>query len=110
MAARYAMVRRAIRPLSPGIDVRLGSWYDLDHHRYDCVVYVKDGIKSPAHLAREAARFNFEDGTGSYPVTVWVSPAGCPVGGSTGVTHRARAVGASRFDRTAGPFSVVRWL
>jgi hypothetical protein len=84
MAARYAMVRRGIRPLSPGIDVRLGSWYDLDHHRYDCVVYVKDGITSPAHLAREAARLNFEDGTGSYPVTVWVSPSGCPVGGSTG--------------------------
>jgi hypothetical protein len=81
MAARYAMVRRGIRPLSPGIDVRLGSWYDLDHHRYDCAVYVKDGISSPAHLAREVAGFKFEDGTGSYPVTVWVSPAGCPRGG-----------------------------
>jgi hypothetical protein len=78
MAARYAMVRRGIRPLSPGIDVRLGSWYDLDHHRYDCAVYVKDGVSSPARLAREVARFKFEDGTGSYPVTVWVSPAGCP--------------------------------
>jgi hypothetical protein len=78
MAARYAMVRRGIRPLSPGIDVRLGSWYDLDHHRYDCVVYVKDGITSPARRATKAARFNFEDGTGVYPVTMWVSPAGCP--------------------------------
>jgi hypothetical protein len=78
MAARYAMVRRGIRPLSPGIDVRLGSWYDLDHHRYDCAVYVKDGISSPARVATEVARFNFEDGTGRYPVTVWVSPAGCP--------------------------------
>jgi hypothetical protein len=81
MAARYAMVRRGIRPLSPGIDVRLGSWYDLDHHRYDCVVYVKDGSTSPAHRATEVARFNFEDGTGAYPVTVWVSPRGCPRGG-----------------------------
>jgi hypothetical protein len=72
------MVRRGIRPLSPGIDVRLGSWYDLDHHRYDCAVYVKDGVSSPARLARQVARFKFEDGTGSYPVTVWVSPAGCP--------------------------------
>jgi hypothetical protein len=81
MAARYAMVRRGIRPLSPGIDVRLGSWYDLDHRRYDCVVYVKDGITSPAHPATRVARFNFEDGTGVYPVTMWVSPAGCPRGG-----------------------------
>jgi hypothetical protein len=81
MAARYAMVRRGIRPLSPGIDVRLGSWYDLDHHHYDCTVYVKDAVSSPAHQAREVARFNFEDGTGAYPVTVWVSPAGCPRGG-----------------------------
>jgi hypothetical protein len=88
MAARYAMVRRGIRPLSPGIDVRLGSWYDLDHRRYDCTVYVKDGITSPAQLASEAARFSFEDGTGSYPVTVWVSPAGCPRGTDSGQARR----------------------
>ena len=81
MAARYAMVRRGIRPLSPGVDVRLGSWYDLDHHRHDCAVYVKDGTSSPARVATEVARFDFEDGTGRYPVTVWVSPAGCPRAG-----------------------------
>ncbi|HWX96414.1 MAG TPA: hypothetical protein VNZ01_06130 [Solirubrobacteraceae bacterium] len=78
MAARFAMVRRGIRPLSPGIDVRLGSFYELDHHRYDCAVYVQDRSRSPARQAAEVARFSFEDGTGSYPVTVWVSPAGCP--------------------------------
>ena len=78
MAARFALVRRGIRPLSPGIDVRLGSWYELDHHRYDCAVYVQDGSRNPAHLATAVARFNFEDGTGTYPVTAWVSPAGCP--------------------------------
>jgi hypothetical protein len=88
MAARYAMVRRGIRPLSPGIDVRLGSWYDLDHRRYDCTVYVKDGITSPAQLASEAARFNFEDATGSYPVTVWVSPAGCSRGAASRQARR----------------------
>jgi hypothetical protein len=87
MAARYAMVRRGIRPLSPGIDVRLGSWYDLDHRRYDCAVYVKDGTSSPAHLASEVARFSFEDGTGSYPVTVWISRSGCPNGGPTRVAR-----------------------
>jgi hypothetical protein len=82
MAARFAMVRRGIRPLSPGIDVRLGTWYDLDHHRYDCAVYVQDGSRSPARQAEAVAHFSFEDGTGSYPVTVWVSPAGCPRGGA----------------------------
>jgi hypothetical protein len=84
MAARFAMVRRAIHPLSPGIDVRLGSWYELDHHRYDCAVYVQDASRRPARAAAVVARFGFQDGTGSYPLTVWVSPAGCPRGGATG--------------------------
>jgi hypothetical protein len=86
MAARFALIRRGVRPLSPGIDVRLGTWYSLDHHRYDCTVYVKDGTSRPATQAARVARFNFEDGTGSYPVTVWVSPARCPRGGSTSST------------------------
>jgi hypothetical protein len=80
MAARFAMVRRGIRPLSPGIDVRLGSWYELDHHRYDCAVYVQDASRRPARGAVTVARFSFEDGTGRHPVTAWVSPAGCPRG------------------------------
>ena len=109
MAARYAMVRRGIRPLSPGIDVRLGSWYDLDHHRYDCVVYVKDGVTTPARLASEVARFNFDDGTGSYPVTVWVAPAGCPAGGSTRGAP-ARAARAFGFDEASEPFGAGRRL
>jgi hypothetical protein len=83
MATRFALIRRGIRPMSPGIDVRLGTWYSLDHRRYDCTVYVKDGTSRPAARAARVARFNFEDGTGSYPVTVWVSPARCPRGGST---------------------------
>src|SRR5581483_3256873 len=36
MAARLALVERGIRPLSPGTDTRVGSWYELDHHHYDC--------------------------------------------------------------------------
>jgi hypothetical protein len=78
MATRFAMVRRGIQPLSPGIDVRLGSWYELDHHRYDCAVYVEDASRRPGRQAAAAASFSFQDGTGSYPVTAWVSPAGCP--------------------------------
>jgi hypothetical protein len=93
MAARFAMVRRGIRPLSPGIDVRLGSWYELDHHRYDCAVYVQDSSKRPAPRATAVARLRFEDGTGSYPVTAWVAPAGCQRGAA--VARHAPSIGRS---------------
>jgi hypothetical protein len=79
-AARFAMLRRGIRPLSPGIDVRLGTWYSIRHRRYDCTVYVEDGARRPAPSAVAVARMRFDDGTGSYPVSVWVAPAGCPRG------------------------------
>jgi hypothetical protein len=81
MAARFALVRRDIRPLSPGKDVRLGSWYEQDHRRYDCVVYVRDGTAKPASRASLLASVSFNDGTGGYPVSVWSAPAGCPAGG-----------------------------
>ena len=84
MAARFALVRRGIRPLSPGTDTRLGSWYELRHRRYDCTVYVDDGVASPARRAAVAARLMFRDSTGSHPMSVWVSPAGCPRSGSIG--------------------------
>jgi hypothetical protein len=93
MAARFALVRRGIRPLSPGTDVRLGSWYELDHHRYDCVVYVDDGTASPARRATVVARVTFSDGSGSYPVTVWLSRRGCPRGGTP--TQRRSSARAS---------------
>jgi len=78
MAARFALVRRGIRPLSPGTDTRLGSWYQLDHHRYDCTVYVEDGGAMPD--ARAAMIAGVSDA--GHPVSVWVSPAGCPKGGA----------------------------
>ncbi len=77
MAARFALVRRGIRPLSPGTDTRLGSWYQLDHHRFDCTVYVEDGHARPD--ARAAMIAGVTDA--GHPVSVWVSPAGCPRGG-----------------------------
>lgn len=80
MAARFAMVRRGIRPLSPGTDTRLGSWYELDHHRYDCTVYVKDGKAAPIPAAALIASVTYK---GGYPVSVWMSPGGCPASGST---------------------------
>jgi hypothetical protein len=80
MAARFAMVRRGIRPLSPGTDTRLGSWYELDHHRYDCTVYVKDGKAALIPAAALIASVTYK---GGYPVSVWMSPGGCPASGST---------------------------
>ena len=85
MATRFALLRREIRPLSPGKDVRLGSWYELGHHRYDCTVWVQDGTRSPALRARMLAQARFDDGTGSYPVSVWSSPAGCPQRSTAGL-------------------------
>lgn len=77
-AARFALVRRGIRPLSRGASFRLGAWYEPDHHHYDCIVYVNDGIASPARHAVVVTRVSFSDSTGSHAVTVWVSRAGCP--------------------------------
>jgi hypothetical protein len=77
MAARFALRRRGIRPLSPGIDTRLGAWYELDHHRYDCAVYVNDGQARPSPRAAVVARVDLKDSAGSHPVTVWSSRAGC---------------------------------
>jgi hypothetical protein len=77
-AARFALVRRGIRPLSRGASFRLGAWYEPDHHHYDCIVYVDDGIASPARQAVAIARVSFSNSTGSHAVTVWVSRARCP--------------------------------
>jgi hypothetical protein len=77
MAARYAMVRRGIRPLSNGTNSRLGPWYELDHRRYDCTVYVNDGNRRPAPHAAVIARVTYKEGSASYPVSIWVSRAGC---------------------------------
>jgi hypothetical protein len=74
MAARFAMVRRGIRPVSPGSDLRLGSWYELRHLRYDCAVYVRDGTARPARGASAIAHLRFAD----VPLTVWLTPVGCP--------------------------------
>jgi hypothetical protein len=90
MATRFALLKRGIRPLAPGTDVRLGSWYQLDHRAFDCAVYVKDGSSRPAPKSTAVARFRFEDGTGSYPVTVWVSAVGCPRKAGNGSPAQAK--------------------
>ena len=81
MAARFALVRRGIRPLSPGTDTRLGSWYQLDHKRYDCTVDLEDGKARPSRRAVLIASFTYDE---SYPVSVWMWPDGCPFNGAIG--------------------------
>lgn len=77
MAARFALVRQGIRPLSRGTNSRLGAWYEPDHHHYDCVVYVDDGVASPSRRAVAIARVFSSNSTGSHTVTVWMSRARC---------------------------------
>jgi hypothetical protein len=75
MAARYALLKNGDRPLSPGSDTRLPSWYRLEHHRYDCTLYLRDGTASPHRGAVAIDTFTFK---ATHPVSVWVYPAGCP--------------------------------
>jgi hypothetical protein len=88
MAARLALVERGIRPLSPGTDTRVGSWYELDHHRYDCGIYVDDGSTSPNSAAVRLTAFTYAR---TYPVSLWMAPAGCPRGGEAAIPAAARA-------------------
>jgi hypothetical protein len=74
MAARFALVRRGVRPLSPGTDTRLGGWYELGDRRYDCTVYLQDGERRPDRRAVRIAGFTYDR---TYPVSVWMWPAGC---------------------------------
>lgn len=74
MAARLALVRHGVHPVSPGTDTRLGQWYDLDHRRYRCTVYVQDGVSAPVRGAGRLAALDYA----GKPIGVWVYPAGCP--------------------------------
>ena len=62
---------------------------------YDCTVDVKDGNASPGHRSALLARIVFSPGPQRFPISVWVSPAGCPRGG------RARAPANPRQARVA---------
>jgi hypothetical protein len=77
MAARYSLLEHGVRAVSPGSDTRAGSWYELDHVRYDCTVYISDGTAPPS---RPAALLDTVVYAGSYPVSTWLAPAGCPKG------------------------------
>jgi hypothetical protein len=92
MAARYALVTRGVRPLSPGIDTRLGSWYELDHHRYDCSLYIDDGASAPVAGSRAIAHLDYDYGAGPNRVTVWMTPYPCRASPAPGASSAARRV------------------
>jgi hypothetical protein len=95
MAARFALVEHGTRPISPGTDTRVGSWYELDHVPYDCTVYIEDGTAPPSRSAAQLAGVVYGR---SYPVSAWLAPAGCPAGhpttpASSTAVHGATTVG-----------------
>lgn len=73
-ALRYLLVRHGVRTLSPGADVRLGSYYDLDRRPYDAALYVSDRLGPPAPRTRLIARARYVDGWGPWTVSVWRGP------------------------------------
>jgi hypothetical protein len=98
MAARLTLVERGIRPLSPGTDTRVGSWYELDHHRYDCAVYVDDGDVAPNTAAVRLTAITYAR---RYPLSVWLAPAGCPRGGQTAIPVTATGAASAGTATTA---------
>jgi hypothetical protein len=80
MGARFALVRRGVRPLSPGSDYRLGSWYELGDHSYNCTIDLEDGDVRPHSTAVLLSRFTYDR---RYPVSMWLWPAGCPAARQT---------------------------
>jgi hypothetical protein len=58
-ALRYLLVRHGGRVVSEGADLRLGTYYDVDHHPYQATVYVRDRLGQPAPLTRLVARAHY---------------------------------------------------
>jgi hypothetical protein len=117
MAARFAMVRRGIRAVSPGTDTRLGAFYELRRLRYDCSVALRNGSRPPGGAGpRQAAvaTLRYSQARAGRPITVWLSPPGCPRAApasrhaapasrrsAPGSGHPPRAHGAAASGRTA---------
>lgn len=110
MSARYALVEQGVRPISPGTDTRVGSWYELDHHAYDCTVYIEDGTRRPsptkpteARSARAALLASVVY-AGSHTVSAWVAPAGCPAG------HPSKPLSLTATTGTTAPGYRIIWV
>jgi hypothetical protein len=71
-ALRYFLVRHHVRPLAAGSAPRLGTWYELYNRPYADVVYVNDGVRSPARRARLVDRVRFSDRGMREVVSLWL--------------------------------------
>jgi hypothetical protein len=55
-AIKFLLRKRGLRVLQKGATARLGPWYELDHRRYDYVVYAYDGRRPRDPAATVLAR------------------------------------------------------
>jgi hypothetical protein len=72
-AIRYLLARHGVRALGQGSKARIGDWYELYDRPYQYVVYLRDGVASPAISSRLIDRVRVVDGTGAHVVSEWVS-------------------------------------
>jgi hypothetical protein len=93
-ALRYLLVRHGVRVLGRGARLRLGSYYELDHHPYDASLYVADRLGRPASHTRLVGRAHYVDGWGPWTVSVWEGP------GSTTAAPRGARSGRPRGSRS----------
>jgi hypothetical protein len=73
-ALRFLLVRHGDRVLAQGSYPRLGSYYELDHHPYQWIVYLRDGKRREPHMTL-AARVRFRDPWGTDILSAWVARA-----------------------------------
>ena len=73
-ALRYALSARGTRALGNLATLRDGSWYELDHRRYDAVVSIwSNGNTPPVPPERIVARAGISDSRGRHVLTAAVS-------------------------------------
>jgi hypothetical protein len=73
-AIRYLLARHGVRALGQGSKARIGDWYELYDRPYQYVVYLREGVRSPAIGSRLIDRVRVVDGTGAHVVSEWISP------------------------------------
>lgn len=72
-AIRYLLARHGVRALGQGSKARIGDWYELYDRPYQYVVYLREGVRSPAIGSRLIDRVRVVDGTGAHVVSEWIS-------------------------------------
>jgi hypothetical protein len=72
-AIRYLLARHGVRALGQGSKARIGDWYELYDRPYQYVVYLREGLRSPANGSRLIDNVRVVDGTGTHVVSEWVS-------------------------------------